>query len=231
MKKYFTLIELLVVIAIVSILASILLPALAKAKDTAVAATCVSNQKQCLMLMSLYGDDFDSLMPTYTKGYGLTSSWAGWAWFLNRAGLTTMKETTRELLCPQAPEYVGNPVFLLRWRTYGANRWHMAPGTTATYSQFSRTTSTTQYYIFRKIVKPVETAALIDSYDPVTNDGQCHANVAAAGWGYARAQHSTGKVVTGMADGHVESITINRLAEIYPIDKVGAYAWATNTAF
>lgn len=64
MKKHvFTLVELLVVIAIIGILASILLPALSKAKELAKSSTCISNLKQSGTAWMLYGNDFDGYMP------------------------------------------------------------------------------------------------------------------------------------------------------------------------
>src|SRR5579885_226774 len=68
MKRGFTLIELLVVIAIIAILAAILFPVFAAAKNAAKKTACLSNLRQIGMASQLYMQDYDYVYPQ-TKGH------------------------------------------------------------------------------------------------------------------------------------------------------------------
>jgi prepilin-type N-terminal cleavage/methylation domain-containing protein len=69
MKKFFSLIELLVVIAIIAILASMLLPALRRARQSAYSTACKGNLKQLALAMDGYASDYD--------GWGTDTDYTG----------------------------------------------------------------------------------------------------------------------------------------------------------
>ncbi|HAZ64137.1 MAG TPA: hypothetical protein DCZ72_11085 [Armatimonadetes bacterium] len=71
-KKGFTLIELLVVIAIIAILAAILFPVFAKAREKARSSSCASNMKQMGLAIMQYSQDYDEKMPA-CRGYNATN--------------------------------------------------------------------------------------------------------------------------------------------------------------
>src|ERR1700729_3180729 len=74
-NKGFTLIELLVVIAIIAILAAILFPVFAKAREKARQTACLSNEKQMGTAVMMYVQDYDEHMPSvWDTNTGLT--WA-----------------------------------------------------------------------------------------------------------------------------------------------------------
>ncbi len=97
-KNGFTLIELLVVIAIIAILAAILFPVFARARENARRASCQSNLKQITLGIKQYVQDYDELYPTYLgNNDSATAEW-GWA-----GAIQPYVKSTQIFQCPSEP--------------------------------------------------------------------------------------------------------------------------------
>ena len=94
----FTLIELLVVIAIISILAAILFPVFARARENARRTSCASNLKQLAMGLMMYAQDNDSGLPAYSKNGNAT-------WSKLYEPTIDYVKNTQIYRCPSAPAY------------------------------------------------------------------------------------------------------------------------------
>jgi prepilin-type N-terminal cleavage/methylation domain-containing protein/prepilin-type processing-associated H-X9-DG protein len=107
MRRGFTLIELLVVIAIIAILAAILFPVFAQAREKARGASCLSNLKQMGLAWMMYAQDYDERYPTADPGtWGRCSdmkdrgAFGGWIGNL----LVPYSKNVNIFTCPSNPQ-------------------------------------------------------------------------------------------------------------------------------
>ena len=106
-NKGFTLIELLVVIAIIAILAAILFPVFAKAREKARQASCLSNMKQIGLACLSYAQDYDEKLPYYYMYYRYPNDLAWWPYLMQ-----PYMKNWQLVICPSKSWSLSNPVFI-----------------------------------------------------------------------------------------------------------------------
>jgi len=166
----FTLIELLVVIAIIAILAAILFPVFAKAREKARQSSCLANHKQLALAALAYAQDYDERMAP--EGHNIAGSVSIWWYHM----IEPYVKNTQVFTCPSATS-----AWTIGYNAQISSYW----GTPKSLGEF---------------VRPSENVMLCDSSAPrVDYAGGCYGCCAGFGTSATRASYTNGPPLAGSA--------------------------------
>lgn len=245
-QNAFTLIELLIVIAIIAILAAILFPVFATAREKARQASCASNMKQLGLGMLQYAQDFDEDLPCGTQGVTSSQDGRGLGWasqvyaYVKNPKIFVCPDDQRVLSQPHANEYVlsyaENQNIVFQYN-FGAG-WPYEQETPTT-----KMTAPSVTVMLCEVTYAFYTLPSLDALSPMANGwaapswnlGQYRTGLLggrpfASGTSYTVAMHNSGQGSNFLAcDGHVKFLDGSRVSNGYsPTNANSAQAMNNN---
>ena len=217
-KKIFTLNELLVVIAIIAILASMLLPALNKARAKAKTANCLGNLKQIGMSVLTYAMDYDDMYNTANRQ---VAGGPGWLYAIYRDKYLKQGKVA---WCPALEPKTGFRPTILK-KTYGLRLANAA-------TPYYISTGNQTFFAMKRIKSPSTTILAGDSMSSSAayKDEQYHYFlVNRANTALAHARHNN-KINFWFVDGHVATLIPSSYAQTIRADVISK-AGAAITCF
>jgi len=209
LRRGFTLIELLVVIAIIAILAAILFPVFARAREKARQASCQSNLKQLGLACSMYMTDYDNRRDHWYmwSGPDVYYWWERWQPYI---------KNTQIFRCPSAPGSAddwGYPGFILAtdyfplW--YGPNWWGVPGGADALGGGCLLSGCCVYYASEASFKRPAQVASLLEGFGVQDPNNLNSATIGFGGWdpNDAKTYRHNGMWNVCFLDGHVKALS------------------------
>lgn len=223
-KKGFTLIELLVVIAIIAILAAILFPVFARAREKARQTSCLSNIKQLTLGVQMYVQDFDERFPPLLCTDGATYLYTVFQTvqpYIKNQQIGRCPSRGTSFRCPNGQQISGNALYLDFSLYRAAGFTHIND---VDYGVNERLISST--YVgesLSSVQKPSETPLCFDAYSSTASHSYATPGPlplgSGGGW-YAAWRHN-GTVNVGFVDGHAKAMT----GQNFPCYQTSSYAY------